>query len=349
MKKLLSLVLALAMVLALAACGEKPVTTTAAPSTPAATTPAKTDPAPAGTTEAAAVDWPATMQRFSCGTGGTTGAFYIIGAGICNVVTTNAKNIEISAEVTGATLDNIAMCAAGDCEFGISNADFAMYAYEGIENYDKPQDILAIASLYPTTCHIVASKSSGITSLEDMKGKRISVGPFGSGNRMGSQRLLEMVGLSFDDITEMDLTNAEAIDSLKDGTIDAFILYSGAPLSSIIDLTTTTDVTWISLSDEFIAKFVEKYPYYMGLTLAKDVYNTAEEVNCIGVNNIMIVNKDVPEDIVYLVTKTMYENAEEIWKVHTEAKKITLDTATNVPIPLHPGAEKYFKEVGVLK
>ncbi len=349
MKKILSLLMAAMMILSLAACGTQdqgstaPAGTTQAPGTTEAAT--KADTTAADTT----VPWPATMQRFSCGTGGTTGAFYIIGAGICNVVTTHATNIDISAEVTGATLDNIAMCAAGDCEFGISNADFAMYAYEGIENYDKPQDILAIASLYPTTCHIVASKASGITSLEDMKGKRISVGPFGSGNRMGSQRLLEMVGLSFDDITELDLTNAEAIDSLKDGTIDAFILYSGAPLSSIIDLTTTTDVTWISLSDDFIAKFVEKYPYYMGLKLAKDVYNTDEEIQCIGVNNIMIVNKDVPEDIVYLVTKTMYENVEEIWKVHTEASKITLESATNVPIPLHPGAEKYFKEVGALQ
>lgn len=346
MKKLTALLSAAALMLSLAACGNgtNGPTASSTPPNPDNSLGASSEPSPS-TDEVA---WPATMQRFSCGTGGTTGAFYIIGAGICNVVTTNATNIDITAEVTGATLDNIAMVSAGDCEFGLANADFAMYAYEGIETYDEPQDVLAIASLYPTTCHIVASKSSGITSLEDMAGKRISVGPFGSGNRMGSERLLNQVGLTFDDITALDLTNAEAIDSLKDGTIDAFILYSGAPLSSIIDLTTTTDVTWISLSDEFIADFIEAYPYYMGITMTPDIYNTEEPVQCIGVNNIMICNSQVDEDIVYLFTKTMYENVEQIWAVHSEASKITLDSAMNVPIPLHPGAEKYYKEVGLM-
>ena len=339
MKKMLALITTAALFLSLSACNKVPS---------ASNTSSTTSSSDSSSISDSGVTWPSSMQRFSCGTGGTTGAFYIIGAGICNIITTNATNIDITAEVTGATLDNIAMVAAGDCEFGLANADFAMYAYEGIETYEQPQDILAIASLYPTTCHIVASKSSGITSLEDMAGKRISVGPYGSGNRMGSERLLKQVGLTFDDITPMDLTNAEAIDSLKDGTIDAFILYSGAPLSSIIDLTTTTDVTWISLSDDFVAEFIKAYPYYMEIELGADIYDTESDITCIGVNNIMICNSNVDENIVYLFTRTMYENVEEIWAVHSEASKITLDSATNVPIPLHPGAEKYYKEVGLI-
>lgn len=338
MKKALSLLLALSMVFALVACGEK---------TP---DPTPDNPGADDSTQPSEVSWPSTMQRLSMGTGGTTGAYYIIGAGLCSVISDNATNIDITAEVTGATLDNIAMVANYDCELGIANADFAQYAVEGTETYKEsgPLDILGICSLYPTTTHIVASKSSGINSLEDMKGKRISVGPYGSGNRMGSERLLDMVGISFDDIEVFDLTNAEAIESLKDGVIDAFILYSGYPLSSIIELTSTTDVNWISLDDDFIGAFVEKYPYYMKITVPADVYDTPNDISCVGVNNIMITNSTVDEDIIYLITKTLYSNLDSVHTVHTQAAEITLESATNVSIPLHPGAEKYFKEVGLL-
>jgi len=348
MKKLISFLLAGSMAMALAACGGGNNSGSGTSNSGSASAPPPSGDASQQESSGETVEWPASMQRFSMGTGGTTGAFYIVGAGLCNVVNSYATNIDLTAEVTGATMDNLAMVSSGDCEFGLSNADFALYAYEGTDVYTEPQNILGVCSLYPTTCHIVASKSSGITSLEDMKGKRISVGPYGSGNRMGSERLLEMVGLGFDAITPMDLTNAEAIDSLKDGTIDAFILYSGAPLSSIIDLTTTTDVTWISLEKEFIDAFIMKYPYFMELELEPDVYDTDEAISCVGINNVLIVNPAVEEDYVYLVTKTIYEHLEDVWKVHTQASSITLESATNVPIPLHPGTIKYFTEIGLM-
>lgn len=347
--------------MAITACS-KPAKEQAAPETvkQEETTPAK--PAPAGqekngadqTAEKAAptgqsVEWPSQMQRLSMGTGGTTGAFYIIGGGLANVVNQNATNIDITAEVTGATMENLALVNSGECQLGVSNADYALFAYEGTDPYTEPQNVLAVCSLYPTTCHIVASKSSGIETIADMKGKRISVGPFGSGNRMGSERLLGMEGITFDDIKAYDLTNQEAIDSLKDGTIDAFILYSGAPLSAIIDLTTTTGVNFIDLSDEFCDRFIEKYTYFQKLTLPADMYDMEKDVQCVGVMNCLVVNPDVDEDIVYLITKSIFENLDELHKVHVQAEVITLENATNVPLPLHPGAEKYFKEVGALK
>ena len=155
--------------------------------------------------------------------------------------------------------------------------------------------------------------------------------------------------MTFDDIKPYDLTNQEAIDSLKDGTIDAFILYSGAPLSAIIDLTTTTDVNFISLSDEFCNEFIEKYPYFQKLTIPADMYGMKEDVQCVGVMNCLVVNPDVDEDVVYLITKAIFENLDELHKVHVQAEEITLENATNIPLPTHPGAEKYFKEVGILK
>lgn len=297
----------------------------------------------------AGVEWPSTMQRLSMGTGGTTGAFYIIGGGLANVINQHSTNIDITAEVTGATMENLALVNSGECQLGISNADYALFAYEGTEPYKEPQNVLGICSLYPTTTHIVASKNSGIKNIADMRGKRISVGPFGSGNRMGSERLLGMEGMTFDDIKPYDLTNQEAIDSLKDGTIDAFILYSGAPLSAIIDLTTTTDVNFISLSDEFCNEFIEKYPYFQKLTIPADMYGMKEDVQCVGVMNCLVVNPDVDEDVVYLITKAIFENLDELHKVHVQAEEITLENATNIPLPMHSGAEKYFKEVEILK
>lgn len=296
-----------------------------------------------------AVEWPSSMQRLSMGTGGTTGAFYIIGGGLANVINQHSTNIDITAEVTGATMENLALVNSGECQLGVSNADYALFAYEGTDPYKEPQNVLGICSLYPTTTHIVASKNSGIGSIAAMKGKRISVGPFGSGNRMGSERLLGMEGLTFDDIKAYDLTNQEAIDSLKDGTIDAFILYSGAPLSAIIDLTTTTDVNFISLSDGFCDKFIEKYPYFQKLTIPADMYDQKEDVQCVGVMNCLVVNPEVDEDVVYLITKSIFENLDELHKVHVQAEEITLDHAADLPLPLHPGAEKYFKEAGILK
>ena len=166
---------------------------------------------------------------------------------------------------------------------------------------------------------------------------------------MGSERLLGMEGMTFDDIKAYDLTNQEAIDSLKDGTIDAFILYSGAPLSAIIDLTTTTDVNFISLSDDFCDRFIEKYPYFQKLTIPADMYGMKEDVQCVGVMNCLVVNPDVDQDVVYLITKAIFENLDELHKVHVQAEEITLENAANIPLPLHAGAEKYFKEVGILK
>ncbi|RGY99902.1 TAXI family TRAP transporter solute-binding subunit [Clostridium sp. AM58-1XD] len=292
---------------------------------------------------------PVKLHRLSMATGGTTGGMYIVGGGIANVLLQNINNIDIAAEVTGGTLDNLGFLQNGSCELGLSNADFAQWAYEGTDPFTEKHDILSIGALFPSAVHIIASKSSGIESVADMAGKKIGVGPLGSGNRLNSEKILGFYDLSFDDITPYDYNNGEMIDALKDGDIDGIILITGAPVSKLIDLFMTTDADFVTLGDEMTEEFIKQYSYFQKLTLPADLYGTDEDVSTIAVTNLLLVRSDLEDEVVYWITRGIFENLEAVRQVHTLVSDLSPEEAVNTSVPLHPGAERYYREAGIIK
>ena len=345
MKQLLSIVLTLAMVFSLTACGNSSEATPAANnSTPAVSTNAETS------SNAGAFEPLSKMTYVSMATGNTTGAMYIIGAGLCNVINQNIKNLDVTAQVTAATVENIGLCSTGDCEVGTANSNYTQWAYQGVTPFEgDPHNIRTLCTLYPSCIHIVVKAGSGIKTVPDMAGKRIAVGPPGSGNRLVSQEIFNYYGMTFDDIQAYDYTNSEMIDGLKDGDIDGFILMVGAPLSSIIDLCMTTKVEFVNMDDAMRNDFCSISTYYAPLDLPPDMYGTEDTVHTLGLMNSLIVNADVPDEVAYWITKGIFDHLDEVAKIHVLVSDLKVEDAVKTCIPMHPGAEKYFREIGAIK
>ncbi len=345
-KRICALLLSVLMLLSIAGCASGGTTASSAPSssTPASSAPASSAP------ESAASDrnGPEKLMRMSMATGGTTGGMYIIGGGISNVLLQKMDNLDITAEVTGGTMDNLGLVNNGDCELGLSNSDFAQWAYEGVDPFTEPHNFSAVATLYPSAVHIIASNSSNINSIADMKGKKIATGPLGSGNRLNSEKILNFCGVTLDEITSYDYTNAEMIDALKDGDIDAIILITGAPVSQLIDLFMTADVHFVELSEEMRDGFTAQYTYFQEITLPADMYGTPTDIDSLGVMNLLLVNNDIDEDTVYWITRGIFENLDAVRDVHVLIANLDVETAVATSVPLHPGAERYFREIGAI-
>jgi TRAP transporter TAXI family solute receptor len=289
----------------------------------------------------------AKMTRISMATGGTAAAMYVIGGGLANVINENIDNLEVTAEVTAATVENLELVGKRECELALANSDFTLWAYKGETPFKEPKNIRAIASLYPSTFHIIVGASSGIENIGDMAGKRIAVGSPGSGNRLNSEKLLGYYGVSFKDIWPYDFSTQESIDALKDNSIDGTIIVTGSPLAALIDLTMTTKVKFLSLEEEMISKMTQEVAYYQRLVLPPKMYGTDRPIITLGSMNSLIVNADEDEDVVYYVTKGIFENLDQVKTIHVLVSDIDVKNVVKTSIPLHSGAERYFKEIGV--
>ncbi|MDO7630740.1 MAG: TAXI family TRAP transporter solute-binding subunit, partial [Loktanella sp.] len=195
---------------------------------------------------------------------------------------------------------------------------------------------------------IVALEGSGITSLQDMVGKRISIGAPGSGTEVNAEQILSANGISYDDIDEQRLNFNETADALANGDIDAGFWSVGAPTSSILNLATTNNIVIIALSDEELAAADAANPVFATTTLAGGTYvGVDDDVKVIGVPNVLVVSSDMSDDLAYAITSAMFENIAELQAVHPAANETTVELAlTASPIPLHPGAIRYFEETG---
>jgi len=340
----IALLLVVVMILAMAGCSGGS-SSQASPSAISSSASAAASESPASTVEK---NGPDKLVRMSMATGGTTGGMYIIGGGISNVLLQKMDNLDITAEVTGGTMDNLGLVNNGDCELGLSNADFAQWAYEGAEPFTQPYNFSAVATLYPSAVHIIARNSANIEGVADMKGKKVATGPLGSGNRLNSEKILNFCGVTLDEITSYDYTNGEMIDALKDGDIDAIILITGAPVSQLIDLFMTADVHFVTLPEEMREGFIAKYSYFQKLTLPADMYGTQTDIDSLGVMNLLLVNNEIDEDTVYWITKGIMDNLEAIHDVHVLISELDVETAIVTSVPLHPGAERYFREIGAI-
>ncbi|MFD4818996.1 TAXI family TRAP transporter solute-binding subunit [Peribacillus butanolivorans] len=287
-------------------------------------------------------------QNLSLLTGGTGGTYYPLGGQIGNIISDNTK-ANITPQTSGASAENMETLRVGEAEIAFSQTDIGAYAIEGKEMFDgKPIDnIQAISSLYPETVQLVTTAKSGIKSVSDLKGKKVSVGAPGSGAYINAMQILEIHGLSDKDIKAQNLSFDESTDGIQAGNIDAAFITAGTPTGAVEALSVQNDIVIIPMADDKVQALVDKYPYYAEDTIPSGTYKIKSDIKTVAVKAMLVVSKDLDEELVYEMTKAIYENTDKI--THAKGKFITPETALEGlgDMELHPGAAKYFKEKGV--
>ena len=309
-------------------------------------------------TGASALEAHAKTTFVTIGTGGITGVYYPTGGAIAKIV--NAKkdkyDIRATVESTGASVFNINAIMAGDLEFGIAQADRQYQAYNGLSEWEgKPQkDLRAVFALAPEAVTFVAAEDSGIKSLKDAKGKVVNIGNPGSGNRQNAIDVFEAAGINIEkDLKAESIKAADAPRMLQDGRIDGFFYTVGHPNGKIKEATAGKRKTRIvSITD--IEPLVKKFPYYsltnIDMAQYPEATNANEKVTTVGMLATFVTSAKVPDDVVYAITKEVFENLDEFKKLHPALEGLTRETMLEgLTAPIHPGALKYYKEAGLMK
>lgn len=289
------------------------------------------------------------QEQLAIATGGTGGVYYPIGGGLAEIINHQVDGYSATAEVTGASVENMGLISTGDADLALALADTVYHAYAGEARFEGQQldMIRGLASVYSNMVQIVALGSSGITSLEDLRGKRVSVGAPGSGTEVNAQAILSANGISYDDINVQRLNFNETADALANGDIDVGFWSVGAPTSSIMNLATTQSITVIELTDDEIAAAREADPIFAQTTLAAGFYDGVDEIAVLGVPNVLVVSAEMSDDLAYELARVMFENIADLRAVHPAANETTVEfTIAATPVPLHPGAIRYYEELG---
>jgi TRAP transporter TAXI family solute receptor len=284
------------------------------------------------------------------GTGGTGGIYYPYGGGVAEIWSKYVPGIQAVAEVTGASVENVKLADKGETVIGEVMGDVADAGYNGLGKFKgKKHDILSMAVMYPNLLQVVTLKNSGITNIEQVKGKRISSGSPGSGTNFMAEAVLKAVGIPLDSFKDSRLSFTETANALRDGTIDVGFWSVGPGTSSILDLATTHDIVIIPITPEQTQKVLAANDTYASVDLAGGVYRGVDKpVPTIGVWNVMICQKSLAEDMVYKLVAALYEHNDYLRKIHPSAAYTTPENAVKYsPIPLHPGTVKYLKEKGI--
>jgi len=286
----------------------------------------------------------------SIGTGGTGGIYYPYGGGVAEIWSKYVPGVKAVAEVTGASVENVKLAHKGETVVGEVMGDVAVAGFQGTSKFKgKKHDILGMAIMYPNLLQVVALKSSGITNIEQVKGRSISTGSPGSGTNFMAEAVLKALGIGKDDYKDSRLSFTESANALRDGTIEVGIWSVGPGTSSILDLATTHDIHIIGFTPEQTKKILAANATYSAVDLGGGVYRGVDQpVPTIGVWNVMICQSTLATDMVYNLVKVLYEHNDYLLKIHPSAAYTTPENAVKYsPVPLHPGTIKYLKEKGV--
>jgi len=354
------------MLLIVAACAPAPTPVpTAAPPTAVPPTPVPATKAPAPTTApaatavptpvptvpptVAAVKPPAQLTRLSVGTGAVGGVFYVYGGGIASVLSKNVTNLEVTAESTAGSVDNLKLLNAKRGDLALAFSDTSYEALKGQGQFQSlgPTSLKALAVLYFAYNHLVVFDDGGIKTVADLKGKKVSTSSPGTGSEIVALRTLEAAGLNPDrDITRERLGAQESANAMKDRKIDAFFFH-GSNIAAIIDLAATPGIKIRLIpQNELLPKIVDKYgPVYSVGTILKGVYKGVDvDTAAVASTTLLVVREDFSEDLAYLITKALFEKKSDLVAVHKSAEELT---SVGSSIAFHSGAIKYFKEKGM--
>jgi len=292
--------------------------------------------------------------NLSIGTGGTGGVYYPLGGGLANVLSKHVPGMSATAEVTGGSVDNLKLIGTGKPYLGFSMTDAALDAARGEDKFKGQKvPLRTLAILYPNRMHVVSVEGTGVNSMKDLKGKRVSTGSPGSATEVMAFRVIEAAGLDKDkDMRRERLGVAESVNALKDKKIDAFFWVGGLPTAAVTDLAATPGVK-IKMIDhaETVGPMNKKYGnLYVEDVIPRTTYSgmTADNKQA-TVMNILVAHENLSEQAAYNVVKTIFEKRDDLIAVHKEAENFKLENqkTASTPVPFHPGALKYFKEKGV--
>jgi TRAP transporter TAXI family solute receptor len=286
------------------------------------------------------------------GTAGVAGLYYPVGAAMCKIWNTNIKDMKANVQATGGTVQNIQLMDKGDAELGFTDGSY-YDAYNGKGPYEgKPRKYMrALVPVYAEPVNILVAKGSGVKDITGMKGKRVAIGAVGSGSEVIARALLKAGGLDPDkDIEIHNLTVAEAARAFGDRQLDVCIIAGPVGTAGIVEATTMGLVDLIDTPAPIIKKIGEIYPYYVPFTIPADSYRGQDKpVTGISSWNIVTIHEKVPADIVYEMTKLLYANKKDIVAVTPRLEAMDVKNLGQIMIPFHPGAERYYKEIGALK
>jgi hypothetical protein len=297
---------------------------------------------------------PAAAQEFiNVLTGGTSGVYYPLGVALSKLYGDKIDGAKTSVQATKASVENLNLLQQGKGEVAFALGDSVSLAWAGNEDAGFPQKLdklRGLSALYPNYIQIVASAESGIKSLADLKGKRISVGAPKSGTELNARAVFKAAGLTYNDFSKVEyLAFAESVDLMKNRQLDATLQSAGLGVSSIRDLAASVDIVVVPIPADTVAAIGD--PAYVAGTIPAGTYSKQDvDVPTAAIINILVTHSDVSDDLAYQMTKLMYDNLDALQAAHAAAKGIKLENAlASMPIPLHPGAEKFYKEQGLIK
>jgi TRAP transporter TAXI family solute receptor len=283
------------------------------------------------------------------GTGDQGGVFYPVGVGFADILSKNGMTV--TPEVTGASLDNAVLLGNKEVEMAIITAGDIVTGKNGEKPFKNKIDNISVmfGGLKPGGVQVLALKKSGIKSITDLKGKRVSVGPQGGSGWKAFSEMLPYYGMSLDDIKPSYISYGDSIDQLTDGAIDASVIVAGTPTPAVVQLATKGDFVIVPFDADKLTKFLEEHKYYTTLTIPKDMYKGMDaDIKTYATNNVFAVRDDVSDDIVYNSLKILFEHVDEFRNMHASIKTISVETASSFKgYRYHPGAVKFFKEKGI--
>lgn len=311
------------------------------------------------------------IKFFRIGTGGAGGTYFPIGGIIATAISNppgsrscaeggncGVEGLVAIAQSTNASAHNVNAIQTGQMEAGLTGAATLHFAYKGIQKFKgnaKP-DLRVIANLFPEDLHLVLPKGAKLDSIADLKGKRVGIAQAGSGTQIAVELILADHGVNRDNIDEAELNNSQSAERLADGQLDAYFYAAGTPVSAMIQLDSTKGMELYNFTDAEVTQANKTVPYYVPSQIKAGVYpGVTYEVNTVAVSGILVTNAKQSEELIYNVTKALWSKTARklLDNGHAKGKVITMDTALlgveGIGVPLHPGAAKFYKEVGLLK
>lgn len=296
------------------------------------------------------VSFAATFINIATGT--TGGTYYPVGAGIAKIWSDKVKDVKANAQSTGGTAQNIQLIAKGEAEVGFADGLY-YFAYEGRGQFEgnAQQDLRALVPLYAEPIHFLVPKGSSIKSIADLKGKRVSTGAVGSGTEATAKTLIRLAGLDPDkDLRCEPLGLSDTASAMADKHIDAALTVGALGIAGVVEMCTLGIVEFVDLPDDLIKKVQEEMPYMNPFTIPAGFYSgQPNEVKTFGSWNVLIITDKVKEDLAYEMTKSLFENKQDLLLISPRIEGMDVKNISYIQIPIHPGAEKYYKEVGAMK
>jgi TRAP transporter TAXI family solute receptor len=291
--------------------------------------------------------------RMAIGTASTGGTWYPLGGGVANMINTYVKGYYAAAHPSGASIENIRAIAKKQDALTLSMPDTAFQAYHGQEAFaGNPVKVLrGFMATYPIDIQFFTLASSPVKTIKDLKGKKVAVGAPGSGTEAMARYVLKVYGLTYDDINEQFISATETAEAIKDGNIDVGIVTLGTPAPALMDLCTGRNIRFIDIEPSVAEKINKDFPAYYPRTIPAGTYKGQDKPHhTLAWMGLFLVHQEMSDKLVYDILNAIFTHKSDLDKIHAQFKKITLENAVQgMPIPWHPGAEKFFKEKGVLK